>query len=170
MSSRDASQEKEEGSSAGPARAAVALCACWRMCYPHLCLLNRHSSSLGVGVRVLWPRSCRDDGLVPHQSRWRRCSTACWSGSVRRSTVWRSHWRGSRPGAAGTAMRSSAPVSFAGYTNCSSWRSQRLSVEGRMAQHVPCRVGSIMSSLAAVAEQETGVECRGRGITTVYVG
>lgn len=55
-------------------------------------------------------------------------------------------------------MRSCAPVSFVGCTRCSSWRSQQLAVESRMAQHVLYRSESIMSSLAAGAEQEAVVE------------
>jgi len=55
-------------------------------------------------------------------------------------------------------MRSYAPVSFVGCTRCSSWRSQQSAVESRMAQHVLYRSESIMSSLAAGAEQEAVVE------------
>lgn len=148
-------------SSAGPVRAAAVPCACLHMCCLRLCLQYRHSSSLGVAATVLWPRSCRGGGPAQSQSQRTRCSTAYSSGSVRRSTVWRSHSRGWTLGEAGRAMRSlSAPqVWFAGCTSCSSWRSQQLeAVERRLAQHVVYRLGNIMSSLAAAAGQETGIE------------
>jgi hypothetical protein len=90
----------------GPGRAAAVLCACWRMYWLDLHPVGCRKGSLGVAATALWPRSCRDGGPAQSQSRWTRCSTACSSGSARRSSVWRSHWRGSMPDEAGRATQS----------------------------------------------------------------